>query len=201
MKEENDREAMSESRRRDFNTAIAASGQKGIVKLEWPGCHPEKKVIRWRPMSSHIELQKLGQRAVARKPILQVICVKLGIFRRRAKPATIECWRRCETHGREMAVHIAYRQLRRPHCGCHHQAVPLVIVHAAGFLNLRFDVEVGNLLEDITETVEFVDAVRHVAERLKCCDEVGQETEVCAGGCGVCDDVAESHCEWGERRV
>jgi hypothetical protein len=153
-------------------------------------------------MSCHIELQKLGQRAVAREPVLQVICVKLGILRRRAKAATIECWRRCETHGRKMTVHVAYRWLRRPRCGCCHQAVPLgVVVHTTGFLNLRLDVEVDNLLEDIAETVEFVDAVRHVAERLQRCDEVGQKTEVCAGGCGICDNVAENHGRWGERRV
>lgn len=101
-----------------------------------------------------------------------------------------------------MTVHVTYRWLRRPRCGCCHQAVPLgVVVHTTGFLNLRLDVEVGNLLEDIAETVEFVDAVRYVAERLQRCDEVGQKTEVWAGGCGICDDVAERHGEWGERRV
>jgi hypothetical protein len=74
-------------------------------------------------------------------------------------------------------------------------------VHAICFLNLRLDVEVGNSLEEIAETIEFVDAVRHVTEGLQRCDEVGQKTEVCVGDCGVCVDVAESYGERSKRCV
>jgi hypothetical protein len=159
--------------------------------------------VDYRRHSRHIVLQELGQRAVTRKPILQVICIELGIFRRGpSKSAAIECcWRR-ETHGGKMAVHVAYRRLGGRCCGGRHRTVPLALgMRAVDLLDLGLDVEVGDSLEDIAKAVEFVDAVRHVAEGLQRCDEVGQETEVCVGSGGIRDDVAECHREWSERCV